>query len=674
MLVRLTTITTFICLIIFLGESCVPASESELNDKPLSLSDPLLQSIYNFQNAQQVDSLVPLLSHPNKFVRMAAARTFGSMKLSGTAYKLNSLLKDESIDVRKEAAYAIGQIADPTAEDVLVKSFIQKDSTLNLNNVFNRNILESIGKVGGLDNLKNIASVSSYAKSDDQLLLGQAKSIYRYALRDIYDDKATALMMKFLNDDEYSADLRVIAANYFYRAKQLDIEPYKFQLAKLVESDSSADIRMTCAATLAKTNDPEIEANLLSSLQSETDYRVKTNIIRALSNYNYAKVIKPMLELLDDPNIHVAQLASEYMYTNGNARDIELYREYAKNNYPWQVQSTLYKAKLRHVPNRYINTRAMLFNELKDLSNGTKSVYAKAAYIRAMSEDVLNYKAVYAFAKDQQSPVIKFGLIEGFQAALKSPKWIYAYNTRAKNRYATGEIGSYIAELAADGDPGQLAVIGQILSDPNLEFKSLRMDYNFLNSALNKLSLPAELETSNFLVDAINYLQDTTIQQINSSNIKPIDWTLLNGVTDSTSATIRTSRGDIILQLKPTAAPGTVANFIGLAQENFYDGKFFHRVVPNFVAQGGCPRGDGYGSLDYTIRTEVPQLSYDAVGKVGMASAGKHTESCQFFITHSPTMHLDGLYTLFAEVIDGLDIVQQIQVGDRIEDVIIHTL
>ena len=674
MLVRLTTLIASICLILLLGESCVPASESELNDKPLSLSDPILQSIYNFQNTQQVDSLVRLFSHPNKFVRMAAAQTFGSMKIPASAYKLNSLLKDESIEVRQEAAYALGQITDPTTEDVLVKSFIQKDSTLNLNNGFNRNILEAIGKVGGIDNLKNIASVSSYSKSDNELLIGQAKSIYRYALRDIYDDKATALMMKFLNDSSYSEELRVIAANYFYRAKQLDIEPYKFQLAKLVESDPSADIRMTCAAALAKTKDAEIETSLLSSLQSEDDYRVKTNIIRALSNYNYTNIVKPMLALLNDPNIHIAQLASEYIYTNGNARDIELYRESAKNNYPWQVQSTLYKAILRHVPNRYINTRAILFGELKDLMNNTKSVYAKAAYIRAMSEDVLNYREIYELAKDQQSPVIKTGLIEGFQAALKSPKWVYAYNTRAKNRYAKGEIGSYLAQLAAQGDAGQLAVMGQLLADPNLNFKSLRIDYNFLNTALNSLELPAELESFNFLVGAINYLQDTSIQQIKSSNTKPIDWTLLNGVTDSTSATIRTSRGDIILVLKPSSAPGTVSNFIGLAQDNFYDGKVFHRVVPNFVAQAGCPRGDGYGSLDYTIRTEVPQESYNGAGKVGMASAGNHTESCQFFITHSPTMHLDGNYSLFAEVIDGLDIVHQIQVGDRIEDVIIHTL
>jgi cyclophilin family peptidyl-prolyl cis-trans isomerase len=118
-----------------------------------------------------------------------------------------------------------------------------------------------------------------------------------------------------------------------------------------------------------------------------------------------------------------------------------------------------------------------------------------------------------------------------------------------------------------------------------------------------------------------------------------------------------------------------VSNFIHLAQENFYDGKVFHRIVPNFVIQGGCPRGDGYGSLEYTIQTEIsPDLRYESQGMVGMASAGNHTESSQFFITHSPALHLNGNYTIFAEVIEGMDVVNTIRVGDKISDVIINTL
>jgi cyclophilin family peptidyl-prolyl cis-trans isomerase len=112
-----------------------------------------------------------------------------------------------------------------------------------------------------------------------------------------------------------------------------------------------------------------------------------------------------------------------------------------------------------------------------------------------------------------------------------------------------------------------------------------------------------------------------------------------------------------------------VANFLELIESGYYTGKNFHRVVPNFVIQGGCNRGDGYGTLEYTIRSELPYLHYDREGMVGMASAGNHTESQQFFITHSPTPHLDGNYTLFARVVSGMDVVHQTRLGDIIEEV-----
>ena len=123
------------------------------------------------------------------------------------------------------------------------------------------------------------------------------------------------------------------------------------------------------------------------------------------------------------------------------------------------------------------------------------------------------------------------------------------------------------------------------------------------------------------------------------------------------------------MELWPEQAPGSVINLIQLAKDKFFDNKVFHRVVPNFVVQGGCPRGDGYGSLDYSIRSELVPFSYDTAGILGMASAGNHTEGTQFFITHNAALHLDGRYTIFGKVLQGMDVVDAIQVGDRITDV-----
>ncbi|MEJ7659498.1 MAG: peptidylprolyl isomerase [Hymenobacter sp.] len=144
----------------------------------------------------------------------------------------------------------------------------------------------------------------------------------------------------------------------------------------------------------------------------------------------------------------------------------------------------------------------------------------------------------------------------------------------------------------------------------------------------------------------------------------PIDWALVQRIPVGQQVRMETTKGVIILELEVAEAPGSVASFVSLINQHFYDGLFFHRIVPDFVAQGGDPRGDGSGSTPYNLRSEFSELRYDA-GAVGLASAGKDTESCQFFFTHQPTPHLDGRYTVFAQVTQGMDVVQQLEIGDR---------
>ena len=134
------------------------------------------------------------------------------------------------------------------------------------------------------------------------------------------------------------------------------------------------------------------------------------------------------------------------------------------------------------------------------------------------------------------------------------------------------------------------------------------------------------------------------------------------------TAVLVTNRGTIKIALYGQEAPGTVANFVALARRGYYNGLSFHRVVADFVIQGGDPRGDGWGGPGYAIRCEYNPLRYKE-GMVGMALAGKDTGGSQFFITHSPQPHLNGKYTIFGEVLSGQDIVDKIQVGDLIQEV-----
>jgi cyclophilin family peptidyl-prolyl cis-trans isomerase len=126
-----------------------------------------------------------------------------------------------------------------------------------------------------------------------------------------------------------------------------------------------------------------------------------------------------------------------------------------------------------------------------------------------------------------------------------------------------------------------------------------------------------------------------------------------------------TTKGEIVIRLFVEEAPGSVANFVSLVKRGYYNDKYFHRVVPNFVVQAGCNRGDGFGSEDYSIRSEFSGRRY-STGSLGMASAGKDTEGTQWFITHSPTPHLDGSYSILGEVVTGMDVVHKLEVGDKI--------
>ncbi|HEY9187775.1 MAG TPA: peptidylprolyl isomerase [Ignavibacteria bacterium] len=128
---------------------------------------------------------------------------------------------------------------------------------------------------------------------------------------------------------------------------------------------------------------------------------------------------------------------------------------------------------------------------------------------------------------------------------------------------------------------------------------------------------------------------------------------------------INTEKGKILVQLFPNDAPYTVMSICSLADRKFFDGLVFHRVVPNFVIQGGDPLGTGWGGPGYSIKTEISPQKF-GTGYLGMANAGKNTEGSQFFITHSPQPHLDGRYTVFGKVIKGMDVVDLIQEGDKI--------
>jgi len=126
--------------------------------------------------------------------------------------------------------------------------------------------------------------------------------------------------------------------------------------------------------------------------------------------------------------------------------------------------------------------------------------------------------------------------------------------------------------------------------------------------------------------------------------------------------------GEIVLELFEKDAPNTVANFEKLANNEFYDGLTFHRVIPSFVSQGGCPKGNGTGGPGWSIKCEINPNKH-LTGALSMAHAGPNTGGSQFFICHEPQPHLDGRHTVFGQVVEGLDLVLSMQQGEVMKKV-----
>ncbi len=239
----------------------------------------------------------------------------------------------------------------------------------------------------------------------------------------------------------------------------------------------------------------------------------------------------------------------------------------------------------------------------------------------------------------------------------------------ARSRFASmearfAELSALVAEVINTGDAGLISSVAEMLQEEDSEAIALLLPPGAERKAIAHLHPVCDLEARILLEAAVAKRDGAPAPTATAPPYNhPIQRGALAGIKEDARYRIVTTKGDIVLALEPGTAPGSCVAFDSLVTAGYYDGKAFHRIVPNFVAQGGCPRGDGYGGMPWTLRTEVGLQGFNE-GAVGLASAGRDTESCQFFIMLAPAPHLDGRYTRFAHVVSGLDIAKKLQVGD----------
>lgn len=648
--------------------SCVPVEEEEKIPFDISAKLPEIRHVFDLQNENNVDSLVLLLSSEDPSMRYAAARAFASIQDTSALQALLPLLSDAQGEIRSMAAYAVGQMGSEKAEAALTAAFDGRDSA-RLYEDANSMILEAMGKIGDKQFLRALSTISTYQSIDTLLLLGQVRGIYRYALRDMVDPEGTNTMVRYLADPAIPMSARIIAANYLHRASGIDFSPHADQLIASWHGESHPFLRMCLATTLGKIKSPAALKELIASLETESDYRVKCNIIRALKEYDYKDTHIVLLNATADVNTNVAEVAAQYFITRGIEKDAPRYKAAIKDCKSWQAQTRMAEAANRYTTSMFSGAKTSLQNEIQAALNQAKDPYEKAGWLKAWGSELRNFESLPKYIQSSQPTPVRIQAVTSLIEACTDKNFDAFF--AGEGYLIKAQIAGYLGEALKSGDAGIIALIAGAIIDPKTGMKELLKDKKSeLNKALAGLKLPDEMETYLEVGKALKeYGLDAPEIPADQKRYKPIDWTIIDALKPGSTVQITTSKGDIVITLFPERAPETVSSFIELAKAGYYNGKAFHRVVPNFVIQHGCPRGDGYGGLDFTLRSELAGTYYDDQGYVGMASAGRHTEGPQFFITHSPTPHLDGRYTIFGKVLSGMDIVHQILIGDTIQQI-----
>ncbi|WP_420460829.1 peptidylprolyl isomerase [Neolewinella sp.] len=662
MLLRSVVFLVFLALV----TACIPPGEPAISQSvTIELSDSTTQRILDLQNIRRGEELLPYLHHANQRYRYLAARAFGSFPAlsDAVADSLATLLYDPSEVVRTQAAYALGQGGRDQVTDELMAAFDQSGSYPAADAA----ILEAVGKLGDAKAANLLAGITTYTARDTVLLTGRVYGMLYAALRGLHFPATDAAVVDLVLNAAVPSEVRYPAAQYLQR---IDFRPDSSQerrLRDLLRTTADPLIAMGVIRSLGRSERAPSRVALLRRMDALPDWRERVEILQALAGFEYASVRESVIEALRDPHPLVARTAADYLVAHGIPADAPLYFQLAED-LPAPVAIPLYGAANRHLSPFLADYRSRITGTLRERYATTTDVYERANLLLALAEFPWMYRELHTYYRAAQHPVVRTAAAESLQAIGEREDFDAFF--RSSRQRVRAELAGYYRELIEGREEGPAYHAALALSAQPDTYRAIYPDLAWLDAALDRLELPRQLETYTEVLHARNALlgQERQLPTVPPQRVRPADWSLLQEYGERL-VVLTTAESTITLRLWPTVAPATVSSFLRLVREGYYDDKYFHRVVPNFVAQGGGPRGDGFGSEDFVLPTETPYLHWDRAGLVGMASAGRDTEGVQFFITHRPTPHLDGKYTIFGEVVEGQEVVNRLVPGSRIESI-----
>lgn len=611
------------------------------------------------------------LANPNLEIRDLAVRTCGIVRDRRFAFTINSLCNDSQPEI-SAVVFALGEIRDSSSIEVLFR--LLKSSVLPLR----AEAIDALGKIGNraaAERLRSLLSSPGYRFSELPLALwrigdtlsvpnlkkmaldpeetdcfGAAYALFRLApdsgtgvFLDDFACKIDSESVSGMDKKSYCADIQPIAARGLGDGKDTTatLQAFDNYYGSIVRN-----ARIELIRALGKN---KIGRERLEKILAEADDDgLKQVILTALGQIGDARSLDLMTRYLNDRSLQVRLAAISSLPETDKNKSIEFLEDLSLNLL-WQIRAEVARAlgKIGTPP-----AEKRLKQMLSDEDDRVRLAVIESLGKYPISHTLDLVKAAMFGATDAAVRSVAAEVL----GSSKDPG-AFDFLVEAAGKIDSNESIDFCRSLVAalgnyvDSSETGHSAIAAILPFLNHHDRIVRQD---AAAALREFA-PANFDPGKF--DVMPEGKQIEIMMALREE-KPI-------------ARISTARGEIIIELDPLNAPRTVANFVKLAQRKFYDGLTFHRVVQDFVIQGGCPRGDGWGDPGYMIREEINPIRFQS-GTIGMATSGRDTGGSQFFICLSPQPHLDGHYTAFGRVRDGWEVADDIQIGDTIYSVTIE--
>lgn len=660
------------------------------------------------------DKLLSHLKSDNVNVVSMAIFALANIQDSSAADELGLIaMQSENKNLRFLAAYALGQIPCEPSQ-IYLRSALKTETDF-----YNRiQLLEAIGKIGTAEDLQFV-----YDVTDADYNFNKALSILRFGLRRIKNEKSFQTLVDILNSNPDTKTKMLCLYTMWRTGDEALLKPHRDLLLNYLK-DSDALSRSYAINSLGKLKDTQILFDILSNAQNETDWRCKVNSLNIINNFTYDQlkdnqneideVLMSLLRNRGENDNNKVSYAIAYLgavnklYSNqnftktGNQKLYDILNSFTteKNisGEAIKVMGSIFKDELktdlieRYKSSSDYNFKADVIRAFSNFNDG--KIFREVRDL--ISNDVLEYGKTHTIDKEKYIGAEDLAKIyRAYSELINSclPK----VNEEDKNT-----IRLICYDFLTSKDITMIANCLETLKDSSLQKGNWKAETSqVIQFEYPTLILPQDFDLINAYIDFIGEMKIEGLNQKLENNLssdqyeltkrsadalkkitgndysdrvknkiynKDFDWEYLKKISEKKYAIVKTNKGEVKIELFPEVTPFTVYNFVKLSERGYFNGTIFHRVVPNFVIQGGDPTATGNGGPGYSIRSELSQLNY-MTGAVGMASSGKDTEGSQWFITHSPQFHLDSKYTLFGIVIEGQDVVDNTQIGDKIESI-----